>query len=65
MEVSTVEIAASGPLSRCLVIFDGEMRAFLEVAMSFLGHGCQHESVDRTWRWEYFHPLQPCFSWGL
>lgn len=46
-----VETATSGPVSRCLVIFDGEeMRAFLEVAMSFLGRSCKHESVDRTWR---------------
>lgn len=45
-----VETATSGPVSRCLVIFDGEMRAFLEVAMSFLGCSCKHESVDRTWR---------------
>lgn len=42
MEVSTVETAASSPVSRYLVIFDGEMSAFLEVAMSFLGHSCRY-----------------------
>lgn len=60
-----VETAASGPGSRCLVIFDEQIRAFLEVAMSFLGHSCQHEPVDRTWRLQYFYLSQPCFSWGL
>lgn len=61
MKVSTVEIAASVPVSRCLVILDGEVRAFLEVAMSFLGHSCQHEPVDRTWRWSISIPHRHVF----